>query len=238
VQRVRPRAGPHGTRGQRCPRPFRVTRRSGGRRLILRGGRHHRARLTTSRPRRGRRSVWDLLPAYLAINPECSPQARASAQEFQDRVKFDWLGLVLDVVGLGSLAGLAGGLLPDALQKIASTIALSTNNFKTCVGSLTRLSTDWTFIPSDTALGQGPSLDTLPAQAQEQMTNALNQAGLQNVSVDSALTKLEGIYSPYNLPGYKGEIDNQFSIAGGTDLPYAMGPYMNALDSSVSGTNK
>jgi hypothetical protein len=166
-----------------------------------------------------------------------SAQAQASAQQFQARIKYDWLGWLLDVVGLGSLGGVAGSLLSGGTEALVSKIALWTNNFKTGVGSLTSLPRDWTCIQSDTGLGQGPSLDILPAQAQEQITTALDQAGLQNVSVDSVLATLEGIYAHYNLPDYKGEIDDQFGIAGGTDLSCAMGPYMNALDSSASGTN-
>jgi hypothetical protein len=41
----------------------------------------------------------------------------------------------------------------------------------------------------------------------------------------------------HNLPDSKDEVDNQFGIAGGTDLSYAMGPYMNALESSTSEPN-
>jgi hypothetical protein len=165
-----------------------------------------------------------------------SAQARAQAQQFQERVAFDWLGLGLDLVGLGSIGGVLGGMLGNA-SPIVSKLALWTNNFKTGIGSLTSLPRDWTFIQSDTALGQGPAIDTLPQQDQDQIRTALRQAGVQNVGVDQVMTMLEGVYSHYNLPDYKDEIDTQFGVAGGTDLSFAMAPYMNALYSGGAAGN-
>lgn len=161
-----------------------------------------------------------------------SAQARAQAKQFQDRVAFDWIGFGLDIVGLGTL----GGLLGDAAPKIIQSLALVANHIKTGVGSATSLPRDVTFALSDSALGQGPGLSTLSQQDQDSIYNAMRQAGVQNVSVDQVMTMLEGIYSQNNLPDYKDEIDNQFGIAGGTDLSFAMAPYMKALSSGDTGT--
>jgi hypothetical protein len=166
-----------------------------------------------------------------------SAQARAQAQQFQSRVIYDDLGLAFDLVGLGTLGGIVGGLMQvtgpvlDKLKEISQGI----NNFRTGVGGLTNLGRDWTFIQSDTALGQGLALDTLPQQDQAQIETALKEAGAQNVGVDQVMTMLENVYSHYNLPDYKDEIDTQFGVAGGTDLSFAMAPYMNALYSGNNG---
>jgi hypothetical protein len=160
-----------------------------------------------------------------------SALVKSQADQFKVRIFYDWLGLILDFFGLGTLprAFKFGG---EKLGKIAEW----SNHFRTGVGSLISLPRGYTYLRSNTALAEGQALAALPEEDRKLIKDAARQAVKQNFSVSNIMATIEETYSHNKLDAYKRELDNAFDMAGGTKVWFVGSPYISALNGGDFGS--
>jgi hypothetical protein len=158
---------------------------------------------------------------FTAQNLNQTAQARFQAQQFQNRIVYDLIGLGLDAASIGILG------LPEAA-------AIEINNLTTGLWDTSSILRDYTTWRADSVLGEGTPLNSLPQQDQNQIMAAVNQYRTQDVSIYNITQLLETAYSKNNLPDYKNELDNYFEMAGQTTFKTVMSPYISTLNSSYN----